>query len=147
MAALGALKASLERHGARESGLYASLLCYRDQLAAGMPAAGDAAAAADEAQRQALLGIALAAPPLEAREHPGRSSKKAKEAAAAEAAVEAAAAADLAPLREGDSLAVTRIKTVGGLGWARPGQGLGWMGWDCLPLSMHASATWRGRAA
>ena len=38
VAALGALVSALERRGARESGLYASLLRYRDQLEAGMPA-------------------------------------------------------------------------------------------------------------
>ena len=37
-AALEALVAALERRGARESGLYASLLRYREQLEAGMPA-------------------------------------------------------------------------------------------------------------
>jgi hypothetical protein len=37
-AALEALVTVLERRGARESGLYASLLRYREQLEAGMPA-------------------------------------------------------------------------------------------------------------
>ena len=104
-AALAALMAALERKGARESGLYASLLRHKAQLEAGMPAgplalppAGGEAAAAEAA--------------LQPRELPSRSSKKAKEAAAAEGAVEAAAAAELAPLREGDGPAVTRIKAV-----------------------------------
>ena len=62
------------------------------------------------ARRQALQSLSLAAPPLAPPKLDGRSSKKTKEAAAAAEAAEAAAAADLAPLREGDSLAVTRIK-------------------------------------
>lgn len=127
-AALAALMAALERKGARESGLYASLIRHRAQLEAGMPAAplalpaaeGEAAAQqvqqAEQAQRQTLLALHLAAPALQPRQLPGRASKKAKEAAAAEGAVEEAAAADLAPLREGDGLAVTRIKTVRGMG-------------------------------
>ena len=36
--ALAALMAALERRGARESGLYASLIRHRDQLEAGLPA-------------------------------------------------------------------------------------------------------------
>jgi hypothetical protein len=59
-----------------------------------------------------LLSLSLAAPELQPVQVPGRAGKKAKEAAAAAAAVEQAAAAELAPMREGDSLAVTRLKLV-----------------------------------
>ena len=79
------------------------------------PLALPAPAAADDQQQQAarwlaLQSLSLAAPPLAPPKLDGRSSKKVKEAAAAAEAAEAAAAADLAPLLEGDSLAVTRIK-------------------------------------
>lgn len=145
-AALGALIKALERRGAREAGLYAALQRYREQIEEGMPAApllalrvptgndtgdGDEGSAStgaqrqqEEEERQALLDLCLSAPALEPRSLPSRSSKKAKEAAAVTAAVEAAAAADMAPLREGDSLAVTRIKLVGGSGGV-----VWWVGW------------------
>ena len=163
-AALAALMAALERKGARESGLYASLIRHRAQLEAGMPAGplalpapeGDAAAQqaqqAEQAQRQALLGLPLSAPALQPSKLPGRASKKAKEAAAAEGAVEEAAAADLAPLREGDSLAITRIKTVrwAGVGCAaawRVARGFAflqlvwllWLGWEVPAGRQHCT--------
>ena len=157
-AALAALMAALERKGARESGLYASLIRHRAQLEAGMPAGplalpapeGDAAAQqaqqAEQAQRQALLGLPLAAPALQPSKLPGRASKKAKEAAAAEGAVEEAAAADLAPLREGDSLAITRIKTVRWAGaWWLCGC-VGGCSCLCLPAIGLACVSWLGDA-
>jgi hypothetical protein len=120
--ALAALVAGLERKGARESQLYASLIRYREALEADMPAAPlalpaaegpaeeEAEAARQQRRRQQLLSLSLAAPPLQPQKIDGRSKKLVKEAAAADAAAEAAAAADLTPLREGDELAVTRVK-------------------------------------
>ena len=84
------------------------LPCPAAPLALPAPAADDEQQQA--ARRQALQSLSLAAPPLAPPKLDGRSSKKTKEAAAAAEVAEAAAAADLAPLREGDSLAVTRIK-------------------------------------
>ena len=84
------------------------LPCPAAPLALPAPDAGDEEQQA--ARRQALQSLSLAAPPLAPPKLDGRSGKKAKEAAAAAQAAEAAAAADLAPLREGDSLALTRIK-------------------------------------
>ena len=118
-AALATLVEALERRGAREGSRYASRVRFRDQLEAGTPAAllvappplAESEAAA--LPRGALLALPLAAPALHPQQLPGSSSEEEEEAAAAGAAAEEAAAADLAPLRKGDSLAVTRLKLVG----------------------------------
>lgn len=86
-----------------------------------LPAAeGEAAeAGAEQRLREMLLSLVLAAPPLQPVQVSGRAGKKAKEAAAATSAAEQAATTELAPLRPGDSLAVTRLKLVGGA-WSSP---------------------------